>query len=272
MTINPKVVDMYQFNANNAQGGDGADFTAAYKFGIRGIIHKASQYQEDHLYKIRKPKALAAGMLWGAYHFNTSEAVTVQVARFLGITGIDPSMLYCLDLEQYPEGHYPMSLSAAREFLDQVDQKTGKITALYSGDVIKSYAMHMSSSDRDFFSKHLLWLCQYASTPSMVDYNRNPLPWSKPWLWQYTGDTSGPMPHNVPGIGNGMDINSFDGTDADLKSAWSAAGVAPSVVIHDQTWAQTEINKAFQKAHGLDPDGIVGPATTKVVAGLPEEQ
>jgi hypothetical protein len=43
MQINPKVIDIYHLNANNARGGDGADFHAVHAAGFRGVIHKASQ-------------------------------------------------------------------------------------------------------------------------------------------------------------------------------------------------------------------------------------
>jgi hypothetical protein len=66
MRINPKIVDIYHLNANNAHGGDGADFRACHAAGFRGIIHKASQgtHIADRLYAERKAKAQAAGLKW----------------------------------------------------------------------------------------------------------------------------------------------------------------------------------------------------------------
>ena len=43
MKINPKVIDIYHLDANDARGGDGADFAKAHAFGIRGVIHKATE-------------------------------------------------------------------------------------------------------------------------------------------------------------------------------------------------------------------------------------
>ena len=57
--------------------------------------------------------------------------------------------------------------------------------------------------------------------PALTDYNRHPLPWEKAWLWQYTGDGVGPLPHNVPGIGRNMDINHYAGSDEELAARWA---------------------------------------------------
>ncbi|MGY3459085.1 GH25 family lysozyme M1 (1,4-beta-N-acetylmuramidase) [Bradyrhizobium sp. LM3.4] len=67
-------------------------------------------------------------------------------------------------------------------------------------------------------TSHRLWLCQYGPTP------RLPTGFENWWLWQYTGDGIGPLPHNVPGIvaGNGgIDLNAFDGTVDELAASWA---------------------------------------------------
>ena len=224
MHINPKVVDIYHLNANNAQGGDGADFHACYAAGFRGIIHKASQgaHLPDRLYAERKAKARAAGLLWGAYHFNSGADVAAQAKYFLERAQPDAATEMCLDWEDNPRrAGGMMNLAQAKEFLDRVDQSIGRTASLYSGNVVKEWAPHMSDADREFFAKHKLWLCQYAGAPALTDYNRLPLPWETAWLWQYTGDGVGPLPHNVSGIGRNMDINHYAGGDEELAAQWA---------------------------------------------------
>ncbi len=227
MNINPKVVDLYHLNANNAHGGDGADFHAAYAWGIRGVIHKASQTTADSLYAVRRPKALAAGLLWGGYHFNTGEPVARQVEHFLDVAKPDRNTVLALDWED-ENGHRRMHLAQARQFMELVDAALEKVgqkpdsCVLYSGNVVKEEIAHADEETRAFFGAHRLWLAQYAAAPTMTDYNHHPLPWQKPWLWQYTGDGVGPTPRNVPGIGSQVDINSFAGSDEELKAQWSA--------------------------------------------------
>ncbi len=225
MNINPKVFDIYHLNANDAHGGDGADFAKAYAAGFRGVIHKASQgtHMVDKLYRVRRPKALDAGLLWGAYHFNSGENAAAQAQHFLDCTTPVEGTLMALDLEDNPpRAGGRMNLAQAREFLDRVDQATGRSTVLYSGNLIKELIAHANDADYTFFATHPLWMPQYAPTPNLRDYNGHPLPWAKVFLWQYTGDGIGQKPHDVPGIGRNMDINHYDGTDDELRQEWTA--------------------------------------------------
>lgn len=226
------VVDMYQFNANNSQGGDGANFPAAHASGIKGVIHKASQYRHDTLYLIRKPKALAAGLYWGAYHFPTPSSVQAQVQLFLdSIGGPSADTFPFLDHESY--AGYTFPLQSVINWMDAVDQKFGRPTGLYSGNVIKEQMPYASSSQYTFLKNHPFWLAQYNASPIMYDYNHHPLPWadfSSGVLWQFTGDGAGPGPHSVPGIGNGVDVSTFiTDTDDDLTHLdewWKTGKVA----------------------------------------------
>jgi lysozyme len=214
MKINPKVIDIYHGDAVS-------DFAKAYAFGIRGVIHKATQGvgMTDKLYAQRRKDAVAAGMLWGAYHFNTGESVAAQVKHFLTAAEPDNGTLMALDFEDSTSN---MSLAQARAFLEVLDEAIGRPAALYSGNRIKEQITHADVETRAFFRKHKLWLCQYGPTPRLVDFNGEPLPWAKYFLWQYTGDGSGPLPHDVPGIQRRMDINHYAGSDDELKAEWAA--------------------------------------------------
>ena len=74
-----------------------------------------------------------------------------------------------------------------------------------------------------FWGKYKLWLCQYANTPVL------PAAWDKYWLWQYTGDGVGPKPHSIAGIQGDVDLNVFNGSEAELKMSWLTYG-SPQVV------------------------------------------
>lgn len=60
------------------------DFQAAYAGGPRAVFHKASQgiYYTDPLYASARAKATAAGLLWGAYQFGTSDDALAQAEHF----------------------------------------------------------------------------------------------------------------------------------------------------------------------------------------------
>jgi lysozyme len=219
MIICPKVIDIYH-------GDTVTSFARAYAFGIRGVIHKATQGRaiEDPAYAARRRQALAAGMLWGAYHFNSGEDVPGQVRNFLAAAQPDAKTLLALDFEDNP--HSNMSLAQARQWLELVAAATGRYPWIYSGNRIKETIAGAAAADRAFFGRHKLWLAQYSSTPRLLDIDGKPLPWSKATLWQYTGDGVGPRPHAVPGIQDRMDINSYDGTDEQLEDDWPGDPVA----------------------------------------------
>lgn len=228
MIIQPKVVDIYH-------GDTVADFAKAYAFGIRGVIHKATEGRgiQDQLYATRRTKAAAAGLHWGAYHFNSGEDVSAQVANFLAVAEPDTNTLCALDLEDCEDhqgrplpASQQMSLAGARQWLEMVAAATGRLPILYSGNRIKELIPQADTATRAFFAQHRLWLCEYGPVPRMYDASGHPLPWDKPWIWQFTGDGIGPQPHAIPGIQNNMDINTYDGPDDQLAAEWVGGLVA----------------------------------------------
>lgn len=182
--------------------------------GLRGIIHKASQGSDlkDKKYSVRKPQALEAGFLWGAYHFGTGDDVDEQVDNFLEAVGDYSNTLLALDFEPNPKGS-SMSLPQAVSFLEKVYKKTGQRPILYSGHFIKE-AINKNSIYNVTLSRYRLWLCQYG--PKAVV----PSVWDNYWLWQYTGDGIGQKPHTIDGIQGDVDLNVFNGDVNQLKKEW----------------------------------------------------
>ena len=164
--------------------------------GVVGIIHKATESK-------RKKDALAAGLLWGAYHFLRPGNMKDQAQYFVSKAGKNLD-LYAADHED--EG---VSLDDLKTFLREVKRLTGKSPIVYSGHVLKGQL-----GDNSELSQYRLWLAQYTSgTPS----------WPKAifprwWLWQYTehGDCDG-----IPGDSEGnLDLNKYDGTKQQLVNEW----------------------------------------------------
>src|ERR1043166_5363770 len=78
-------------------------FAKAAAAGIWGVIHKATTGatgKDDEQYATNRPKALAAGLLWGAYHWGTNANVPAQVDHFLKVADPDEHTLVALDFEQ----------------------------------------------------------------------------------------------------------------------------------------------------------------------------
>ncbi|HYM31814.1 MAG TPA: glycoside hydrolase family 25 protein [Candidatus Cybelea sp.] len=210
-TIVPRVVDLSHHNVVK-------DFGAAAGFGLWGVIHKATQGKAyaDPDYAGRRETATAAGLMWGAYHFATGDDIAVQVDWFLAHAKPDDTTLLALDYEDNRLSQ--MSVHQVVAFLRLIEAKVGRKAAVYSGNRIKENIGLLGADDRAYLATHRLWLCQYGPAPHL------PAGFETCWLWQYTGDGTGPKPHTVPGIiaGNGgLDLNSFQGTREDLAASWA---------------------------------------------------
>jgi len=209
ITLTPRVVDISHHN-------DVLDFNMVAHAGIWGIIHKATQGKAymDPKYDPRRIRAAAAGLLWGAYHFNTGDNVKTQIDWFLSNAKPDDKTLLVLDYEDNRLSN--MDIHQAVEFLHYLEGITGRRGAIYSGNRLKENIGKLGPLDRAYITSHRLWLCQYGPVAKL------PPGFSKWWLWQFTGDGDGPMPHSVPGIsGSRIDLNTFIGTHNDLAASWS---------------------------------------------------
>lgn len=217
MKIVPKVVDIYH-------GDTATDFGKAHAFGIRGVIHKATEGGAivDPAYAKRRKAATDAGLLWGAYHFIRPGDAKHQAMRFVEEAAPDAQTLMALDHED-PQ----VSLLMARQFIEAVEGAVERQLVLYSGFLIKEQIVKATSADIAFFGARRLWLCQYPAHGAQPSW---PKPWAKPWLWQFTGDGEGPPPHSVPGLQDKMDINSFEGSDEELAAEWAGE----QLVVHAQ--------------------------------------
>lgn len=220
----PRVVDISHHNQVT-------DLRATARADVWGVIHKSSQGRSyrDPDYAARRSQAKAAGLLWGAYHFNDGSDVAAQVDWFLKCAQPDDHTLLVLDFEDNPKSN--MSVQQAVQFLRLLEQKTGRKGAIYSGNRLKETLHILSSADRAYVCSHRLWLCQYGPRASL------PIGFARYWLWQYTGDGIGQPPHNVAGIvaGNaGIDLNIYDGTREQLIREWTPAAVAPKPAVDDE--------------------------------------
>ncbi len=194
MSINV-VVDISHHNGN-------VDLGKAQAAGIVGVIHKATQGTSmvDNMYDQNRQKAVAAGLLWGAYHFGTQADGAAQADFFLSKANADDQTLLVLDFE--PNGNATMTLNQARAFILRIKEVTGRFPGLYSGSLIKEQLG--DQLPHPLFAQCFLWLAQS---------------WT---MWQYTDGNVGPQPHTVDGIGN-CDRDQFNGTLEQLQQLWGVA-------------------------------------------------
>jgi lysozyme len=207
MNINPKVIDLYHGDAVSS-------FEDAYKAGIRGVIHKATEGAtlSDRAYARRRVMALDAGMLWGAYHFLRPGDPAGQARRFLDEARPTEATLIAVDHEDTR-----VPLAALVRFLDELEAAGIRKRVVYSGFLIKEQLPRADDYQRAVLAQCELWLAHYAAAP------RWPALWKTPFLWQFTGGGEGPEPHSTPGIHGAADLSAFDGGDDELAAQWNAA-------------------------------------------------
>jgi lysozyme len=194
--------------------------------GIVGIIHKATQGTSitDAQYTSRKSQALAAGLLWGAYHFADGSDPVSQAKHFLQVVDPGSTDLLVLDFEQNPQGS-SMTLAGAEQFVSYIQAQTGRWPGFYSGSYIKSL---LGSKTSAILQNCWFWLAQYGSTAVV------PANWPTWTMWQYTDGNAGPTPHSVAGVGN-CDRDKFNGSLDGLMRLW---GVEQAATVTQPSVAQ----------------------------------
>lgn len=217
MALVPRVVDIYW--GDNVEGNDCVrGFTKAQEAGVWGIIHKSSQGTsfKDKAYQRRRKAAQKVGLLWGAYHFNNGQNVRDQVDWFMKCADPDDKTLLVLDFEDNPKSN--MSIFEAVSFMKLVEDKAERKCVIYSGNRLKENIGRLGKDEFNYITSRRLWICQYGPKVKL------PKGYDNYWLWQFTGDGIGPMPHYVPGItvpgGKGIDLNAYNGSQEQLAKEW----------------------------------------------------
>ncbi|HEV7682681.1 MAG TPA: glycoside hydrolase family 25 protein [Pyrinomonadaceae bacterium] len=199
------VIDLSHYNQVTS-------FPEIQQSGIVGVIHKATEGTNwsDPTYASRKPQALAAGLLWGAYHFGVNADGTAQAQYFLSFVKPGPQDLLALDFEENSSSQ--MTIAQAEQFVTEIYNQTGRYPGFYSD----ALAGNMLGSNQDsILANCWFWRAEYGGAAPSV-----PPTWSTWTMWQYTESGS------VPGISGSCDRDTFNGSEADLSKLWgqSSAG------------------------------------------------
>lgn len=208
------------------------DFGRMKREGIIGVIHEATYPPNtpDPKYAARQAAAVAAGHLWGAYHFANSSDPVRQADAFLNLVerhgrGISSGVLLVLDFEK--NTHYPggtMTVKQAAAFVERVHARTGVYPGFYSNENrLRVVARELESDpqSREILKRCWLWVANYHDKPPSF------APWGGWSLWQYTGDgicdlaPRGSYPKSCGNIPN-AERNIFNGSEAALTQWWRA--------------------------------------------------
>lgn len=183
--------------------------------GIDFAIVKATEGRtfRDKLFQSHRKAARDAGLLVGAYHFArpSLNSPAQEAANFLGALFEDGrrtqvSELVVLDFEDEKVGRGVKLGAWAREFLDRVEQRVGRVPMLYT--FTSYWTAHGASTST--FARYPLWLADYDGGYTV------PRPWTRLTLHQFTSSGT------VPGIPGRVDMNRFDGDQAALADLFGA--------------------------------------------------
>jgi GH25 family lysozyme M1 (1,4-beta-N-acetylmuramidase) len=254
-TLNPIVVDLSHHNYDD--NGRALNFEQAKKWGVRGVIYKATEglTNKDPTYDAMRVLATKAGILWGAYHFLRPGDPYTQAKHFVDTAKPVAGTLMVCDHEDSNCSAYQ-----AESFMRSLEQIIKRRPMLYTYDsFIKE---QLGNQVHQYFSGCRLWIAKYGTEPTCQ------ATWDNYWLWQFTGDGQGPTPHNIPGLGDKIDINHWPGTYDDLVDEWALGPGAEKDYVPTMKelsyWGQASLNLIGEA--DLKIDGAYGIVTKTAVA------
>jgi lysozyme len=196
--------------------------------GVVGIIAKASEGAtwKDETFPIWRDLCYKSGILFGSYHFATTSSVSSQLENYARVTaGAKQPEIFAVDCERR-KGREPVSAQQILELALGVSNFSGRLPLIYGGELLKDY---FGSNDHPKYdpkgimaamAQFPLWLAHYN-----ISY-RCPSPWKSAKLWQWTDGTNSRPPNwrieiaGFPGSARKLDLNHFDGGEADLRKFW----------------------------------------------------
>jgi GH25 family lysozyme M1 (1,4-beta-N-acetylmuramidase) len=185
---------------------------------IKASGRRASGVFEDPCFDRNWAGAKAAGLYRGAYHYaipsTRAGSAAADARHFVGVTG---RMQEAGDLPPVLDLEATGSLSRAQvqawatTWLSTVRSLTGRQPILYTGPSFwRTYVAGGSS-----FAGYPLWIAHYTSKSSPT----LPSPWRTWTFWQSSATG------RVPGVSGDVDLNTFNGTAAQLRALAHPAAV-----------------------------------------------
>lgn len=217
--IGPKAVTVKGIDVSRWQPD--FDFANAKANGMEFAFIKASEGTtlKDKSFDRHREKALAAGMMVGAYHFYRPKSDPKAQAKFFcSIIGdLRPGELPpVLDLEA-KEGNQSKLATDAKIFCEEVERILGVTPILYTGPYyFKDWVLN--NGDKSALVRFPLWIAHYGGNAALT-----PPPYANWTFWQFTDKLL------MPKHKGGLDGNLFNGSLAELRKL-AVPAVASEVV------------------------------------------
>lgn len=207
------VIDAYELNAINwnQMGTDPR---------VVGVIHRSSiGMRVDKRYNERKQIAKDRGYLWGAYHLGSRDNTIAQAELFLSLIDDEDDTLMILDLEDTNNSRF-MTLDQAVVFMEYIYERTGRIPVVYANHST-TRLINQRLANNPIIQQSKLWYARFKS--NVTDFPRGI--WDEYFLWQFSSEINcsktGSCLYTVPGTAYDMDVNVYNGNEAQLRYEWS---------------------------------------------------
>ncbi|MCL6454389.1 MAG: 1,4-beta-N-acetylmuramidase [Alicyclobacillus sp.] len=218
-------------SASDAQGIDVSAYQGTINWsqvrasGISFAFIKATEGTSltDSLFATNYAQAKAAGVLRGAYHFARpgASAAAAQAQYFLHVleaAGGAVELPPVLDVEDAGGLNQSELVSWITEWMDAVQTATGVQPLLYT------YPSFAETYLTSALAKYPLWIASYG-----VNAPANVNGWTEWTFWQYS-DTG-----TVQGVTGSVDLDVYNGTVAQLRSAYGLTTADPGGTVQPST-------------------------------------
>jgi lysozyme len=249
-------IDVY----HGDNGGNPIDWAAVKAGGASFAFAKATESTDfnDPQFEANWSGMKAAGLVRGAYHFFDPAAdPAAQASFFLNAVGpVSPGDLLVLDFETAGGQSDAMLSSEAVTFLSAVQTATGLTPLLYASSSFLS--------DYGGLGAYPLWVANYGvSCPNV------PSAWTTYTFWQSSGTGS------AGGISGQVDVDSFNGTLAELQALGTGGGTDAGTTGADTgTSGDGPDGSADGGSPGVDASGMphadAGGMATDARVGTPD--
>jgi lysozyme len=184
------------------------DWRQVRKVGVSFAFVKATEGQTvtDRAFEKNWKSTRALGIRRGAYHFFRPEFdPETQAKHFLKVLGDDPGELPpALDVEVLGNVSADGVVERANRWMQLVKARLKRIPILYTGSAFWRMTLKNSAA----LAENPLWIAHYTSGPKPLVPNA----WPKWTFWQFS------QQGKVPGISGDVDLDAFNGSEADLDA------------------------------------------------------
>lgn len=187
---------------------------------VVGVIHRSSiGMRVDKRYNERKQIAKGRGYLWGAYHLGSRDNTIAQANLFLSLIDDEEDTLMILDLEDTNDSRF-MTLDQAVVFMEYIYEQTGRVPVVYANHST-TRLLNQRLARNPIMQQSKLWYARFKS--NVTDFPKGI--WDEYFLWQFSSEINcsrtGSCLYNVPGTLFDMDVNVYNGNEAQLRYEWS---------------------------------------------------